>query len=584
MGQNGHGATSSTKLTYTSVYSYTSDRAGSGASGVGMSARRIIVSSVLLGASFASACSSEADGGPTIEFATAGPIAGPAGAGHFTFGAATAAMQIEENQPQADWHVFTAPTAQGGLARGTFVGDAVLGVANAQSDIALLVETGLDAYRFNPSWPRIQPTKDGVYDESALAHYDTFIDSLVAAGIKPVVTLHHFSSPIWVDDPRNTDATPCVPSPTDLCGWDSDDGAMQIIAEMVEYAGMLARRYGDRVDEWGTLNEPVNYLFASYGAGVFPPGKSLAFGNPDALLRAYKNYMRAHIAIYDAIKANDSGDADGDGTDAWVGLSLNHNAWVASRQRSASSDPVDLSARDRLEYAYHRLFVDAALTGAIDTNFDGTVDETLAGPSASTPKLDWLGVQYYARIGVTGQYQVNDLFSFQPCFPPFLTAACLDPVDTTHCVPRMAYEYYEEGLYEVLVDYHQRYPNLPLTVTESGIATEVERRRSEHIVRSLEQIARARAEGVDVRGYYHWSLVDNFEWASGFVPRFGLYSVDRTAPGYPRTATEGAKTLRSIATSRRLTSTMRGRLGGTSPMTPETIDDPSFDAISCRPL
>jgi beta-glucosidase len=141
----------------------------------------------------------------------------------------------------------------------------------------------------------------------------------------------------------------------------------------------------------------------------------------------------------------------------------------------------------------------------------------------------------------------------------------------------MQYEYAEEGLGIILKEFGALWPDLPLTVTESGLATEVGRRRSEHIVRSLEQIIDARAAGVDVRGYYHWSLMDNFEWDLGFAPKFGLYTVDRNSRTYTRTPTEGATTLSEIADSRRLTASMIEELGGTGPMTPEGADAPEVN-------
>jgi beta-glucosidase len=131
----------------------------------------------------------------------------------------------------------------------------------------------------------------------------------------------------------------------------------------------------------------------------------------------------------------------------------------------------------------------------------------------------------------------------------------------------MGYEGWTDGIHDILVAFHQRYPDLPLVVTEAGIATDVGKRRAENIVRVLEAIARARDEGVDVRGYYHWSLTDNFEWAEGFGPHFGLYKVDYAT--YARTATEGGDVLREIAAARRVTSAQRQTYGGTGPMTPE---------------
>lgn len=131
----------------------------------------------------------------------------------------------------------------------------------------------------------------------------------------------------------------------------------------------------------------------------------------------------------------------------------------------------------------------------------------------------------------------------------------------------MGYEGWTDGIHDVLVAFHARYPDLPLVVSEAGIATDAGRRRAENVVRVLESIARARDEGVDVRGYYHWSLTDNFEWAEGFGPHFGLYAVDYAS--YARTMTEGGDVLGAIARARTLTSAQRRTYGGTGPMTPE---------------
>jgi beta-glucosidase len=154
-----------------------------------------------------------------------------------------------------------------------------------------------------------------------------------------------------------------------------------------------------------------------------------------------------------------------------------------------------------------------------------------------------------------------------PCYPPLDLGSCVPPLDLTYCVPIMGYEYDPAGLSAILEDMGQRWPGLPLYVTEAGIATDVGERRAENVVRTFEQIDRARAAGVDVRGFYHWSLYDNFEWALGFGPHFGLYSVDRTT--YARTPTLGAQVFGAIAQSRSVTTDQRTKYGGTGPLTPE---------------
>jgi len=509
------------------------------------------------------------ESGPsTISFPAAGPVAGEAGAGSFTFGAATAAAQIEDQNDASDWFLWTQPEAEGGLARGEFVGDAVRGFSLAVQDNELVSEMNLDAYRFNPSWSRIEPTRD-TFDMAAIAHYGSVIDNLVERGVKPMLTVHHFSSPVWADDPRRPNADcPAGPQDTDLCGWSRPEGSAQLVEELAELAGELARQYGDRVDEWCTLNEPVNYLLAAYGLDVFPPGRNLILsaGGFERLVDSFRAYIAAHAAMYDAIMANDTVDADGDGVAAHVGLTLSVAEWVPSRRGALSDAEVDVAAADAVRYVYHYLFVDSILGGTFDADLDGVGEETHADWEA---KLDFLGVQYYFRGGVTGTPGLLPVVMATPCFGSFDLGSCVPPIgeDETKMVPSMGYEFWEPGIYRVLSDFGRRWPGLPMTVTESGIATNVGKRRAEHVVRSLEQIWRAREEGVDVRGYYHWSLVDNFEWAEGYEPLFGLYRVDRS--DYSRTATEGAQVLGAVAGSRELSASQRGEYGGLGPMTHE---------------
>lgn len=504
---------------------------------------------------------------PPITFAPIGSLVSTEGEGSFRFGVATAPTQIEDQNETTDWWAFTAPVDQGGMGIGTFVGDASDGYSLAEQDIQLLVDLGVDSYRFGVEWARIEPQRD-VIDMDALDHYDAIIDALVAAGIRPMITVHHFSNPVWVGDPRDLE---CAAGPTDtnLCGFGHPEGGPLIIEEIRQHARLLAERFGDRVDEWGTVNEPVNYLLASYGVGSFPPGQRYLLSE-DKLLNQFmpvvRDYLSMHAAIYEEIKAADTVDADGDGSAADVGLTLSVGAFVPARNNAVSDDPEDVAARDRLVYVFHYMFVDAARTGMLDMDLDGEAETEVPG-AADT--IDWLGVQYYFRAGVSAQNALVPVLQVAPCFATFDFGACVPPVndDTTKCVPTMGYEYYEPGIYEILKDFTARWEGLPLVVTESGIATETGRRRAEHVVRSLEQIARARDEGIDVRGYYHWSLFDNFEWAEGFEPRFGLYRVDYDS--YERTATEGATVLGDIAASRTISSEQRAELGGTGPMTPE---------------
>ncbi len=530
-------------------------------------------------------CGGGGDDG-TIVFPEAGPIGGPNGEGSFTIGVSTAAAQIEESVPELDWYLFTQPEPQGVGSGSEFVGEAIRGYSRAMDDVILIEEMNLDAYRVNPNWSRIEPARDAI-DSAELEFYDGVIDALVAGGIKPHITVHHFSSPVWVDNPLRREE--CEPgaealSDEDLCGWAHEAGAEEIIAEIAEYAGLLAAEYGDRVDEWGTLNEPVNYMLASYGADFFPPGRSNILGltsdeGVTALLNTVEGYIRAHVAMYDAIKANDTVDADGDGEAALVGFALNVIDWVPARDGARSERANDITAAANMRYIYNVLFADSVINGSYDTNVDRAIDPSEERPDWAG-KIDWLGVQYYFQAGVLADAPVEiGLVGGLPCFAGVVIPGvepCIAVEDETKCIPAMQYAYHEAGIYDILKEFAALWPDMPLTVTESGIATTVGRRRAEHITRSLEQIWQARSEGADIRGYYHWSLTDNFEWAEGFEPRFGLYSVD-IGGTYDRTATEGATTLGTIAEGREITLEMRDELGGTGPMTPEAADAPSVN-------
>lgn len=503
-----------------------------------------------------------------ITFGSAGSL-GESGAGSFRFGVASAATQIEDQNPTTDWYLWSRPVADGGLGKGTgFVNEAVRGYSLVMQDLALVKSLGVDSYRFSIEWARIEPVKDQI-DEAAIAHYRMQLEAMKAMGIEPLVTLHHFSNPVWVADPRDIECT-AGPRDTNLCGLGSPGGA-QIVAEMAQHAGLVAERFGDLVDEWGTLNEPMIYLFAGYGLGQFPPGKVTINNLARDFVPAVRDYIAAHAAMYKAIKAKDTVDADGDGTAAFVGLSMSVADWQPSRTSKRSDDPADLAARDRLVYAFHYAFVDAIVNGTFDPDLDGNADEPHPEWAGT---IDWLGLQYYFRAGVTGERAVVPVIDVTPCFGGFDLGACIPAPDPTYCVPRMGYEAWTDGIGDVITAHAKRYPALPLIVSESGIATDVGRRRAETIVRILEAVARARDAGAVLRGYYYWSLTDNFEWAEGFGPHFGLYAVDYGS--YARTPTEGADVLSQIATTRTLTAEQRERYGGTGPMTPEAgfVEDP----------
>ncbi len=538
--------------------------------------RQLVVMACVLG----SACSDDKPKGQTLP--PAGSLTAESGHNAFMLGVATAAAQIEEATPESDWYVWGA-AAPDGLGKGkAFVGDAVQGYARALDDVALIEEMHLDAYRFNPSWARIEPQRDAI-DQAAVDHYDVLINTLRDHGIEPIITVHHFASPVWIDDPRRPSGDACEPSDQDLCGWASEAGSALVVEELAEHAALLAQTYGDRVDHWMTLNEPINYLLASYATGTFPPGRGSSADlilqpGTAAFLRVVERYASAHVAIYEAIKDNDTIDADGDGEAAAVGYSASVIAWTPTRDGAISSEADDVAAADRMRHLFQGAFTQAFIDGYFDLNLDQALD-TGEAHDDWRGKLDFLGVQYYARAGVTAASAIAlPAVGGMPCIAGVpLVDGCLVVPDPTKCVPTMGYEFYEPGLFDVLRDFSTRWPGLPLLVSESGLATDVGERRAQHIVRSLEQILRARADGVDVRGYLHWSLMDNFEWAEGFGPHFGLYRVDVEGGDYERRATLGAEVLGDVARQRLLSDALVARWGGVGPLTPESSEAPAVN-------
>ncbi|MER5886563.1 family 1 glycosylhydrolase [Streptomyces sp. NPDC001941] len=499
---------------------------------------------------------------PRRTFAQIGSPSAPSGKGSFRFGVSSSATQIEDGNTQTDWYRWTQPEPQG-LGRSPFVGDGVQGYTKAIDDTKLLDDLNVDSYRFNVEWARVEPKRNQI-DEAALDHYSKQLDALIARGIRPMLVIHHFANPVWVDNP---DDAGCAkgPSDTNLCGLDHPVGGPLVVKEMAEHAKLLAQRFGDRVDEWATINEPMVYMLFAHAFGAGPPGKAnLPTNFATKFVPAIRQYINAHVAMYQAIKKYDRVDADGDGRASSVGLTASVKQYVAVRDGKISTDPRDIAARDKFRRFFELNFLDSLWKGSFDSDFDGVADERHPEWRGT---LDWLGIQLYDRTGVsaTATPGPNTLpvLNVDVCGAP----PCLPLLDSTYYVPTMGYESDPQGLYPVLKDFGSRYRDLPLIVSESGIATTSGKRRAEFLVRALEQIDRVRTEGVDVRGYYHWSLMDNFEWLKGYDARFGLYHVDRTT--MKRTPTEAATVYAAIAGSRTLSPAVRAAYGGSGPLTPE---------------
>jgi beta-glucosidase len=489
---------------------------------------------------------------------TAGKPAAPKTIGDdFLFGAAVASYQVEAGLHRSDWHKFegrrgllgTTPIkhkdrADDGPVFAKIEADGTIGGA-FRAYLAKAKEMGHTAFRFSIDWSRIQPEKDGPYDPKAIALYKAILAECKKNGLEPMVTLQHFTLPIWASDMKDPEAK--------LGGWagppGSTPGEAPIVGAFAKFAKDMAKELGEGVKLFVTINEPVVFALGAYVAGAFPgPGKKLQF---DLARRAIINMAHAHARAYDAIKSVRP--------DAQVGVAQHVRRYVP-----ASGSEADRAAAEQLDYLANALFLDAATSGDADWNGDGRFDGPSEGKGidALKDRLDFVGINYYSRNEVAASpiplgpkdMRIRGL-------PKEMIAEVL-PLPKRRGATRtdVGWEIYPEGLHQSLVWAKERFDR-PIYVTENGIAEGVQPdvKRPKFIVDHIEAMERAMKDGADVRGYLHWSLMDNFEWHLGFEPRFGLLRVDYTDPSRPFAETDGAKAYAEIIAAKGVTPTIRAK-------------------------
>jgi beta-glucosidase/6-phospho-beta-glucosidase/beta-galactosidase len=350
------------------------------------------------------------------------------------------------------------------------------------------------------------------------------------------VTLNHYTLPTWIHDAVgcHLDLDGC-----ERRGW-LDPGT---ITEIAKYAGFVARELGGEVDRWATENEPLAVVIPGYlqptQTRSNPPARTFALDEARAVLLAL---IEAHARMYDAVKAADTADADGDGEAAEVGLVYN----VTPIQPRDPGSALDQRAARNVDYLFNGMFLDGVVAGKLDEDLDGqgSIDPDLVG------RMDYLGVNYYTRAIVEGEED--------SIFPRFSPLATFDPLTIEQGAV------YSQGMYEALTYVRDRYPEVPLIVTENGTDVGVYPDGERFVTEHLSEVLRAKRDGVDVRGYFFWSLIDNYEWNHGMSLRFGLFEVDVDDRAKPRTARPWVDTLRRIATERAIPADLAGRfpIGG----------------------
>ena len=365
-----------------------------------------------------------------------------------------------------------------------------------QNDVEIMKAMGLKSYRFSVSWPRVLPQGHGKANEAGLAFYDRLVDALLEAGIRPFVTLYHWDLPAALQERG---------------GW----GNRSVVEWFACYTEAVAQRLGDRVKDWITLNEPHVFAYAGHYAGRHAPGiKDLGTAN-----QVSHNALVAHGRAMNVIRAL--------WPDAKAGITLN-----LSIPYPASDLPADRQAARMADGQLNRWFLDPLFGRGYPkdmlTFYGESIPVVEAGDMEmiSSP-LDFLGVNYYANRFVRAVSADVDAFGFSALKREEL-------VEAGYEVTEMGWPIMPDGLRELLVGLQREYRPLAIYVTENGAAfNDVLEGEAVHDVDRVDYLhehfaaaRRAISDGVPLRGYFVWSLLDNFEWAHGYDKRFGLVYVD----------------------------------------------------------
>lgn len=440
----------------------------------------------------------------------------------FLWGSAIAPYQVEGDLHATDWYQWE--TLCGSRCSGETADDGPAFLVHFEEDLDAARAMGNNAIRIGIDWSRLFPTEASFPDDpdpDAVAIYHDVIAAARARDLAVMVTLIHFALPTWIHDMEDEAAAP---------GW--EDPA--IVEQFAAFAGWAGAEYGDEVDLWITLNEPFVNLVGGWVSGDVPPGKALEI---DLALEVGERMIRAHAAGYDALHAADIGDADGDGMPARVSIAQHSRIFVPK-------DPANdrqVRAAETFRYLLNDYFLNGAVYGDLDRNYDGDTDDEgdVAGDPDLAGRMDFIGLNYY---GVTMVLETANDDSF-----PIIGIPLLNDLDNQGFdAPKSDFGWaiYPAGLRQLLEEL--RPYDLPIQITENGVADATDALRPRFLIEHLYEVAGAIDDGIDVEGYYHWALMDNFEWGSGYCPRFGLLRVDFADPARARTAGAGAEVYRRI--------------------------------------
>ena len=408
----------------------------------------------------------------------------------FRWGVATSSHQVEGNCTN-NWSAWEASTNEKGNPRildGDRSGLACDHWNRYKEDIGLIKALGLGAYRFSVEWSKIEP-EEGKFNNSALKHYRDVCADLEEAGITPVITLHHFTNPLWFED---------------MGAFEKEEN----ISYFVRFSQRVFDTLKDHVAIWCTINEPAVYTSQGYFNGIWPPGKR----NPQLAGEVMKNLLVAHTKVYKALKNVENGEK------YQIGIVKNifpfdpYNRW----------NPLDWFVCRSLDGVFNQGALDYFKTGEFEFSMPGMskLKYTYADGAGA---LDFIGLNNYSHQRVKSQLNPREFFRFE--FYPYEE------------MTDMAYPIYPEAIYRSIK--RVKALGIPIIITENGIADVRDDRRAKYIERYLYAVSKALGEGADIAGYFYWSLMDNFEWSEGYDMKFGLYEVDFNTQD--RTLREGSK-------------------------------------------
>jgi len=386
----------------------------------------------------------------------------------FLWGTATSSFQVEGHNFNSDWHLWE---SEGGRIRDNDrSGPACRWWTDAEQDIDLAAEMGTNAHRFSVEWSRIEP-QPGQFDPTALERYRTIAGAMVDRGIEPMVTLHHFSNPIWLS--RKGDFL-----------------NEETVGHFRRFATETVGALGDLVPKWITINEPMVYVSLRYLMNAFPAPSSTGLR---AALAATRNLLRCHASAFEQIKAFNP--------DLQVGVAKQYRPIQARRRHN----PLDRTWSNLLSRLFNDSWMEAMETGHARRPLKR---EEIPGLKGS---FDFIGLNYYTRS-----------FAGFPTIGRPLLEEGVRP--DSQMSDDDFIENYPAGLFEA-IKANLKYGK-PIYITENGLPDRADKLRPAYLLLHLREIWRAVSFNYPVMGYYHWTLVDNFEWERGWSQRFGLYSLE----------------------------------------------------------